>query len=234
MMATIVIILLIISLGIYSSQADIDCGTILFGANVTDQNFKRQKLPVPSTDRLEINYTLTFKKETCCPIVAFANDEAPDYSHLDTARLCYKEKNFDYVVNLSYYYIYGVHWLPRSGCQVVNDTFICKGTRKFFTGTKANWWMNIGYRCNQKQQLDISVELQLKCTYPVVCEEMTLDYCKTRLGYNKTAFPNSLGQTTQVESQQPFSSFTCCTDQSQRLLSIFIRNCVLLIFPKMR
>ena len=198
-----------------SYQNMLDCNNISYANHIQNVTFLRTKLhALPPTAQLHIRYNISFGAEKCCPVVSFETENTLESnSHRDPTLLCY-QKEFQNIALTSQYYIYLSVWNPYSGCKRRGSFYVCTGTRKLYLGTEVQWWIDFGYECKIRQQLDISIQMEFMCEFQRKCETLKSNYCRDMFNYSQTSFPNALGQ------------------QSQELASNFLQTILLIIEKK--
>ena len=190
-----------------SRQETLDCKNVSYNTHIQNVTFFRTKIEaLPPTARLNLEYTIAFSAEKCCPVVSFETENTLESnSHRDPTLQCY-QKEFQNLALTSQYYIYLSEWNPYSGCMRKGSYYVCSGTRKFYVGTEVHWWIDFGYECRIQQQLDISIEMKFTCNVQQKCEMMRLNYCKDTLDYTQTSFPNTLGHQSQKGADNLFEA----------------------------
>ena len=181
-----------------SHQKTLDCKNVSYNTHIQNVTFFRTKIEaLPPTARLNLEYTIAFSAEKCCPVVGFETENTLESnSHRDPTLQCY-QKEFQNLALTSQYYIYLSEWNRNSGCMRKGSYYVCSGTRKFYVGTEVHWWIDFGYECRIQQQLDISIEMKFTCNVQEKCENIKSNYCRKTLKYTQTFFPNTLGQQSQ-------------------------------------
>ena len=97
----------------------------------------------------------------------------------------------------------------NSGCRYEGNRTICNGTRTLTAVEPIKWAFDATYECVNKQNVDLFFEadVQYITNFSFICEPMELPFCRDRFGYNSTAFPNAVGQESQIEANKALALF---------------------------
>ena len=164
--------------------------------------YQTQLLDYPAL-RYEVDFTVTFAEEKCCPILCLFINLPDIYSHVEHNCL----SNL-IVEGMVYWYKRTTFIFPNNTqntgtCRLENGYFTCEIKSAMLNYEPKVRWLTLGYLCNEQKYLNgLQFEYTAKAQNTTQCEPLQTPPYNFQCDkfYNFVAFPNPFGHRSQAEA----------------------------------